>query len=118
MNFITTDEDAVGTLMATVQLITTALDANPEDWRNHLQDIRNVTAVLEFTDIHPNETRRVWQTTLITTFQRVAYADADSGGVLDISDWCLKQAVTLLSLYPENVELLMRTYGLSTVMPR
>lgn len=102
--------------MSTAEHITTALDANHESWRDHLQAVRHITAVLEFTDTNSNETRRVWQTTLITVFQRVAYADADSGGVSDISDWCLKQAVTLLPLYPENVDLLTRKYTRSFVM--
>ena len=95
--------------MSTVDRITTAFNTNHDSWRDHLHAIRNVTGVLEFGDTTPDEDRRGWQLPLITIFQRVAFADADSGGVLDIANWCLKQAVTLLQVYPNDVDLLTGT---------
>lgn len=101
------------TLMSTVELIAATLDTAPDSWRAHLQSIQNITAVLEFSDTHPDQSRRQWQLPLITVFQRVAYADADSGGVPDIANWCLKQMVTLLQIYPEDIELLTREASIS-----
>lgn len=101
-------ENSVRALMSTVDAIVTGLDAAPDSWRDHLQSIRNITAALEFGDTLPDESRKRWQLPLLTAFQRVAYADADAGGVSDIANWCLKQAVTLLQVYPEDVELLTR----------
>ncbi|KAL5384615.1 hypothetical protein PMIN02_009160 [Paraphaeosphaeria minitans] len=80
------DENTVRTLMSTVELITATLDTAPDCWRDHLQIIRNVTAFLEFSDTRPNENQRQWQLPLMTVFQRVAYADADSGGISDIGN--------------------------------
>ncbi|KAK7180745.1 hypothetical protein PSPO01_13187 [Paraphaeosphaeria sporulosa] len=106
MSQVSMDKSAVRTLMSTVELIATTLDTAPDSWRDHLQSIRNVTAFLEFSDTHPDESRRQWQLPLMNVFQRVAYADADSGGVSDIGNWCLKQEVTLLHIYPEDIDLL------------
>jgi len=92
--------------MSTVELIASTLDAAQDSWRDHLQAIRNITSVVEFNDTSPDEARRQWQVPLISVFQRVAYADVDSGGVIDIGNWCLRQAVTLLQVYPEDVGLL------------
>jgi hypothetical protein len=108
MNLMPTDENTVNVLMSTVERIAATLDTAHDSWRDHLQSIRNITAVLEFSDTHPDESRRQWQLPLVTVFQRVAYADADSGGVSDIANWCLKQAVTLLQIYPDDIELLTR----------
>ncbi|KAJ4288011.1 hypothetical protein N0V90_012027 [Kalmusia sp. IMI 367209] len=106
MNLMPMDGNAVRTLMSTVDLIATTLDTAHDSWRDHLQAIRSITAVLEFSDSSPDSTRKQWQLPLIAVFQRVAYADADSGGVPDVGNWCLKQAVTLLQVYPEDVDLL------------
>lgn len=93
--------------MSTVDHINTALENNHDSWRDHLYAVRSVTGVLDFGDTSPDEDRRGWQLPLITAFQRVAFADADSGGVLDIANWCLKQAVTLHQVYSNDVDLLI-----------
>lgn len=100
------DENMVRTLMSTVELIATTLDAAPDSWRDQLQAIRNIAASLELLDDTPDEGRKQWQLPLISVFQRVAYADADNGGVMDIANWCLRQTLTLLHVYPEDVDLL------------
>jgi hypothetical protein len=100
------DEHMVRTLMSTVELIASTLDTAPDSWRDQIQAIRNITAVLELTDKTPYEPRKQWQLPLISVFQRVAYIDADNGGVIDIANWCLRQALTLLQIYPEDVDLL------------
>ncbi|KAF2465045.1 uncharacterized protein BDR25DRAFT_295845 [Lindgomyces ingoldianus] len=100
------DEHMVSALVSTVELISSTLDAAPDSWRDQLQTIRNTTASLELIDSTPNETRRRWQIPLISVFQRVAFADADNGGVPDVANWCLRQALTQLQLYPEDVDLL------------
>lgn len=110
MDLMPTDETCLRWLVATVELINTTLDTAQDSWRDHLQAIRSITACLEFSDVTPDGERRQWQLPLIAAFQRVAYADADSGGVSDIANWCLKQAVTLLQVYSEDVDLLTRKY--------
>jgi hypothetical protein len=102
------DGTAVHTLMAAVDQISTNLDVRPSSWREHLQAIRNTTTSLEFFDTTPDEIRKQWQIPLISVFQRVAFADADNGAVADLADWCLRQALTLLPLYPEDPDILAR----------
>ncbi|KAF2705330.1 hypothetical protein K504DRAFT_440449 [Pleomassaria siparia CBS 279.74] len=100
------DEHMVGTLMSTIELIASTLDTAPDSWRDQLQAIRNITATLELLDDTPNQVRKHWQLPLISVFQRVAYADADNGGVLDIANWCLRQMLRLLLVHPDDVDLL------------
>ncbi|KAF1999383.1 hypothetical protein P154DRAFT_546361 [Amniculicola lignicola CBS 123094] len=100
------DEGMLSDLMAMVAMINTALDASSESWRDQLHAARSITAFLELFDTTPNDERRKWQLSVIDTFQRLAYADADSGGVQDIGNWCLRQSLSLLQTYPENVDLL------------
>ncbi|KAF1969198.1 hypothetical protein BU23DRAFT_244606 [Bimuria novae-zelandiae CBS 107.79] len=106
MGLMSMDEDTVRTLFLTVECMNKSLGRADDSWRDHLEAIRNITSILEFNDTISDQDRRQWQLPLMTVFQRVAYADADSGGVPDIANWCLKQAVTLLQVYPEDVELL------------
>ncbi|KAI1515786.1 hypothetical protein PtrSN002B_009298 [Pyrenophora tritici-repentis] len=94
------------TLMATVELMNTTLDTAPDSWRDHLQAIRTTTDDFELADTTPDEERRRWQIPLISVFQRVAFADADNGPIPDIADWCLRQLLTLLHVYPSDVEIL------------
>ncbi|KAI2477970.1 hypothetical protein Ptr902_10653 [Pyrenophora tritici-repentis] len=94
------------TLMATVELMNTTLDTAPDSWRDHLQAIRTTTDDFELADTTPDEERRRWQIPLISVFQRVAFADADNGPTPDIADWCLRQLLTLLHVYPSDVEIL------------
>lgn len=102
------DEQTIASLISTADLISATLDTNPGAWRDRLQIIRDITASLEILDNVPDQTRKQWQLPLVTAFQRVAFADADSGGVPDIANWCLRQELTLLSLYPDDVDLIAR----------
>lgn len=101
-------EGNVNNLMSTIDLISTTLDSHPESWREQLQAIRDTTNNLDFSDSTPNNARKQWQIPLITVFQRVAFADADNGPIHDIADWCLRQTLTLLHVYPDDTILLSR----------
>ncbi|KAH6848728.1 hypothetical protein B0T12DRAFT_194918 [Alternaria alternata] len=100
------DDSMIQRLMETVQLINTNLDTSPASWRDQLPAIRNTIVSFEITDSVPEEERRNWQLPLISVFQRVAFADADNGVIQDLADWCLRQLVTLLQIYPDNVDIL------------
>lgn len=122
------DAKAIKALNSTVELIITTLDASPDSWRDHLQAVRSITSSLELSDSAPDEVRRQWQLPLINVFQRVAFADADNGGVPDVANCkrlectasirhaltctlgCLRQALTLLQVYPEDIGLLTREF--------
>jgi hypothetical protein len=129
------DAKAIENLISTVELIATTLDAAPDSWRHHLQAVRSITASLELSDSTPDEVRRRWQVPLIGVFQRLAFAEADSGGVPDVANCkytgrmarmsraltcisgCLRQALTLLQVYPEDVDLLTRVFPNDTCIP-
>jgi hypothetical protein len=102
------DDTAVLNLMSVVGLMSNNLDTRPESWREQLQAVRSTTALLEILDTVPDQARKQWQLHLISVFQRVAFGDADNGAVQDVADWCLRQALTLLHLYPNNFEVLAR----------
>jgi len=104
------DDSMIQRLMETVQLINTNLDTSPASWRDQLPAIRNTIVSFEITDSVPEEERRNWQLPLISVFQRVAFADADNGVIQDLADWCLRQLVTLLQIYPDNVDILTRKW--------
>jgi hypothetical protein len=110
------DSNTIHHLMATVELIANNLDLEPESWREHLQTVRSVIASFEILDTAPNEARAQWQLRLITVFRRVAFGDADNGAVQDVADWCLRQELILLHLYPQDVEVLTCRYSLHRVM--
>ncbi|KAG9188118.1 hypothetical protein G6011_02041 [Alternaria panax] len=100
------DSSMIQRLMETVRLINTNLDTSPASWRDQLPAIRNTTVSFEIADTTPDEERRNWQLPLISLFQRVAFADADNGPVQDLADWGLRQLVTLLQIYPDDVDVL------------
>jgi hypothetical protein len=117
--------EATEALISTVGLIAATLDVAPDSWTDHLQAVRNITGSLDLSDTVPDRVRRHWQVPLITVFQRVAFGDPDNGGVLDVSNCkrprqhrfpclltcsagCLRQALTLLQIYPEDIDLLTR----------
>lgn len=104
------DDTAVRELMSIVGLISHNLDIRPETWREQLQAVRSTTTTLEILDTTPNQARKQWQLPLISVFQRVAFGDADNGPIQDVADWCLRQALRLLNLYPSDIELIARTW--------
>jgi hypothetical protein len=104
--FVIMNSQLVQTLMATVELVNTNLDTAPDSWQVQLQAIRNITASFEITDTDHDESHRCWQIPFISTVQRVAFADADNGPITDLADWCLRQWLALLALYPDDVDIL------------
>jgi hypothetical protein len=99
------DDNAIQT-MATVRIISNNLDIRPDSWRDQLPAIRYTTSTFEILDTVPSPARRQWQLPLISVFQRVAFGDADSEPAQDVADWCLRQSLRLLELYPEDIEIL------------
>ncbi|EUC45183.1 hypothetical protein COCMIDRAFT_37056 [Bipolaris oryzae ATCC 44560] len=103
------DSQMLHMLMATVELVNANLDTAPGSWRDQLPAIRNITTSFEISDTAPEQSPRCWQIPHVTVVQRVAFADADNGPIPDIADWCLRQLLTLLALYPRDAEILAFT---------
>ena len=43
---------------------------------------------------------------LITEMQKIAYHEADDGGVQDIAQWCIMQFLDILARYPDSIQAL------------
>lgn len=99
------DNSMIERLLTTVDLINTNLDTSPDSWQDQLPAIQNITVSFEINDTVPDEARRHWQVPLISVFQRVAFVDADHGAVKDLADWCLRQLLVLLQIYPDDVDI-------------
>lgn len=100
------DDNAVRTLITTVGIISNNLDIRPDSWREQLPSVRYTTSTFEILDTVPSPARRQWQLPLVSVFQRVAFGDADTESVQDVADWCLRQGLRLLQLYPEDADIL------------
>lgn len=104
------NNSVLSNLISTVKAIAVNLDVRPDSWHEQLQAVRNTTSSVHFLDTSPDEASLQRQILLISVFQRVAFADADNGAVQDVADWCLRQALHLLNVFPDNIVLLTRTY--------
>lgn len=104
------DDQTFETVSATVDQIATSINTAPDQWVEHLAAARQVTTSLELATVVHEHAGRQWQIWLIAVLQRFAYCDTDSGGVLDIANWCLRQALTLLELSPRDVDLMRCKY--------
>jgi hypothetical protein len=102
------DNHCLETTIATVNQIAIVIDTPLNAWREHLPAARQITASLELANVAHEQIGRPQQIWLIDVLQRFAYSDTDSGGVSDITNWCLRQALTLLELWTEEVELMRR----------
>ncbi|KAL1633644.1 hypothetical protein SLS56_002792 [Neofusicoccum ribis] len=81
-----------------VAQIEAVLKSHPHAWRNYLQSARSViTAVNSISSIGTAD----W-TWIIAVLQDLGFADADDGGVADISNWCQSQWLAILESRPNN----------------
>lgn len=86
------------------------LQKNPDDWQPFLATARQTMATIDSTPsmIHrSNLSDQLW---LIEGLQRLAYHEADSGGIRNIADWCLRHWLKVLSSHSDNVEALRGRY--------
>ncbi|KAK3675683.1 hypothetical protein LTR78_004324 [Recurvomyces mirabilis] len=82
------------------------LRTSPQDWRNFLAIARSVIAHIDNTTVMRRRDRTTEQTWLVGGLQRLALVDSGSGEVVDISDWCSRQWMSILQIEPQNVEAL------------
>lgn len=81
-----------------VAQIEAVLKSHPHAWRNYLQSARSViTAVNSISSIGTAD----W-TWIVAVLQDLGFADADDGGVADISNWCQSQWLAILESRPNN----------------
>ena len=100
------EDQRIAAIRVELQRIDSAVDAASNNWDRHISAARAVVSLVDGTSLMQRADRTDDQTFIITRLQRLAYHDADSGGVQDIADWCLTQWLGLLQRDDENVEAL------------
>ena len=78
----------------------------PAEWEGYLNFARSITTSFDLTDFmsDPNQTNE--QAQVVGVLQKLAFHDADSGGVQDLADWCQRQWLKLLENHPDQLEAL------------
>ncbi|EXJ81611.1 hypothetical protein A1O1_07676 [Capronia coronata CBS 617.96] len=77
--------------------------SSPESWDQRASIARLAIARLERTGFmqsrNPSQDRRA----IVTSLQRLAYQDADSGGITDVAEWCTSQWLAMLQRDAEDL---------------
>ncbi|KAK7725058.1 hypothetical protein SLS57_003971 [Botryosphaeria dothidea] len=74
------------------------LQSHPHAWRNYLQSARGVMAAVDsMSSIGADD----WSW-IVSVLQDLGFADADQGGVTDITNWCQSQWLAILESRPNN----------------
>ncbi|KAI9835153.1 MAG: hypothetical protein M1819_002522 [Sarea resinae] len=86
-----------------VERLHRVLQNESEDPTSLLETARSLTSALNKDSIMADTVSLDDGIFLIDGFQRLAFQDADNGGLLDIADWCMAQWLGILQRHPENV---------------
>ncbi|KAI9803972.1 MAG: hypothetical protein M1833_000253 [Piccolia ochrophora] len=89
-----------------VARIYSMLQTTPSRWQDYVPFARSLTTSLDAVDFVSIAGRAEEQVWFIDGIQRLAYSDADSGGVRDLADWCQRKWLGLLQFQPQLVEAL------------
>ena len=100
------EEQQIILIKTELRRIETAIETASNDWDRHLAAARAVISSIDNTRLILQRNRADDQVFIISRLQRLAYYDADSGGVQDIADWCVTQWLSLLHVDPGSVEAL------------
>ena len=79
---------------------------NRNDWPRITSFARSLLRQLNLDVVMQSQRRIPDQALAIATLQRIAYHDADAGGVQDIAEWCLSQWLRILQHDSQNVDAL------------
>lgn len=85
------EEQRIAVCKTGLERIYAMLRGSPQDWRNFVTLGRSVIAHIDATTFMQKESRTTEQAWMIAGLQRLAFADAENGGVPDIAAWCSRQ---------------------------
>ena len=105
------EDQRIAAIRAEVQRMDSAVEAASNDWDRDIIAARAVITLVDSTSLMQRADRTEDQTFVVSTLQRLAYYDADSGGIQDIANWCVTQWLGLLQRDHENVEALIGAPG-------
>ena len=79
------------------------LRTSPQSWNNYIPLARSVISQLDTTTFMQQSSRTTEQVWVIAGLQRLAYMDADNGGVPDVASWCSRQWLVISQRQPQNI---------------
>ena len=91
------------------------LQYSSTEWESYLSLAQSITASLDRTPFMESQDRAEDQVWMIEGLQRLAYHDADSGGVQSLADWCQRQWLRILEHDPSRSKVLE---GMCYISPR
>jgi len=97
------EEQRITVCKTSVSQIIVMLRSTSQDWRNYLTLARFVMAHIDNTAFMQQPSRLAEQTWMIGGLQRLAYVDADNGGVPDIAAWCARQWLVIFQRNPQDL---------------
>ncbi|KXT10518.1 hypothetical protein AC579_2359 [Pseudocercospora musae] len=97
------EEQRINVCKTSLNQIYTMLRTSPQDWRNYLTLARTIITHLDTTTFMQKPERTSEQVWIIAAMQRLAFMDADSGGVVDIASWCSRQWLVINQREPTNL---------------
>lgn len=80
------------------------LQESPGNWQEYLNYARSIIASLDQVNSIPPSIARSEQAWAVTTLQKLAFQDADTGGVPWLSDWCQRQWLRMIEWDQSDVD--------------
>lgn len=91
-------DSSLNSCKSAVAQLEAVLQSHPHAWRNYLQSARGVMAAVDsMSSIGADD----WSW-IVSVLQDLGFADADQGGVTDITNWCQSQWLAILESRPNN----------------
>lgn len=100
---IMNEEQRIAVCKTGLERMYAMLRNSPQDWRNFISLGRSVIQHLDATTFMQQASRTTEQTWMIAGLQRLAFADAENGGVPDIAAWCSRQWLVIFQSDQSNV---------------
>lgn len=99
-------EQRIAAVATETQKLQSAIDTTSNDWDRHIRAAKALILLVDFSNLMHDADRANEQAFTISVLQKVAYHDADSGGVQDIADWCVTHWLGLLQRDDEDIDAL------------
>ena len=108
------NEQRIAVCKSGVSCIYNMLQHSSAEWESYLNLAQSITASLDRTPFMESQDRAEEQVWVVEGLQRLAYYDADSGGVQSLANWCQRQWLRILEHDPSRSKALEGMSYLST----
>lgn len=83
--------------------------AESSNSQTNVERARQLMTVSDATNLMDDRNSLERQISVVQTLQNLAYYDADTGGISDMADWCLRSWLRILAHHPQEVRVLSGT---------